>query len=205
MSTFDDAFDAERPLEPSCACGLHRSQAEHDHEARATFVAEAVASEDRRYEGVVNGAVIRALFPQDATRRAFLKTVGASTALAAIAQFLPLRSVADAFAQGAASAIEKKDLKVGFIPITCATPIIMAAPMGCAIMIGVPQVIGMKPTLRSFFSRAPPCANASVAVPSGKNWLIAASAVEAPTDCRKARRLASFGNIARTTADATTP
>ncbi len=25
---------------------------------------------------------------------------------------------------------EKKDLKVGFIPITCATPIIMAAPMG---------------------------------------------------------------------------
>ena len=25
---------------------------------------------------------------------------------------------------------EKKDLKVGFIPITCATPIIMAAPLG---------------------------------------------------------------------------
>ena len=32
------------------------------------------------------------------------------------------------FAQG--GALEKKDLKVGFIPITCATPIIMAAPMG---------------------------------------------------------------------------
>ena len=32
------------------------------------------------------------------------------------------------FAQG--GAIEKKDLKVGFIPITCATPIIMAQPMG---------------------------------------------------------------------------
>jgi nitrate/nitrite transport system substrate-binding protein len=130
MSTFDDAFDAGRPLKPSCPCGLHRSQAEHDHEARATFVAEAVASEDRRYEGVVNSAVMRALFPQDATRRAFLKAIGASTALAAISQFLPLRSATDAFAQGAASAIEKKDLKVGFIPITCATPIIMAAPMG---------------------------------------------------------------------------
>ena len=33
------------------------------------------------------------------------------------------------FAQGA-GAPEKKDLKVGFIPITCATPIIMAHPMG---------------------------------------------------------------------------
>ena len=32
------------------------------------------------------------------------------------------------FAQGGAP--EKKDLKVGFIPITCATPIIMAAPLG---------------------------------------------------------------------------
>ena len=60
-------------------------------------------------------------------------------------------------------------------------------------MMGVAQVIGMNPTLRSFFSSAPPCANTSVAVLSGKNWLSAASAVEAPTDLRKARRAASCG------------
>ncbi len=72
-------------------------------------------------------------------------------------------------------------------------------------MIGVAQVIGMKPTLRSFFSGAPASANASVAVLSGKNCEIAASAVEAPTDFRNARRAASLGNIARTTAEATTP
>jgi hypothetical protein len=72
-------------------------------------------------------------------------------------------------------------------------------------MIGVAQVIGMKPTLRSFFSGAPPCANNSVAVCSGKNCEMAASAVEAPTDFRKARRATSFGNIARITAEATTP
>jgi hypothetical protein len=72
-------------------------------------------------------------------------------------------------------------------------------------MIGVPQVIGMKPTLRSFFSIGPPCANTSVAVSSGKNCDSAASAVEAPTDLRKARRAASFGNTARITAEATTP
>jgi len=72
-------------------------------------------------------------------------------------------------------------------------------------MIGVAQVIGMKPTLRSFFSIAPPCANTSVAVLSGKSCESAASAVDAPTDLRNARRAASFGNTARITADATTP
>ena len=72
-------------------------------------------------------------------------------------------------------------------------------------MIGVAQVIGMKPTLRSFFSGVPVSAKASVAVFSGKNCDSAASAVEAPTDFRKARRAASFGNTARMTAEATTP
>ena len=72
-------------------------------------------------------------------------------------------------------------------------------------MIGVAQVIGMKPTLRSFFSGVPASAKASVAVLIGKNCEIAASAVDAPTDFRKARRAASFGNIARITAEATTP
>jgi hypothetical protein len=62
----------------------------------------------------------------------------------------------------------------------------------------------MKPTLRSFFSGTPPCANTSVAVASGKNCASEASAVEAPTDCRNARRAVSLGNSARMTADATT-
>src|ERR1700733_9439587 len=71
---------------------------------------------------------MRAVFPQDAARRAFLKSVGAATAVAALSQFFPLRTATEAFAEG--GPLEKKDLKVGFIPITCATPIIMAAPMG---------------------------------------------------------------------------
>src|SRR6201999_604426 len=89
----------------------------------------AVAStEEQRYQGVVASAVMRAMFPRDAARRAFLKSVGAATALAAVSQFFPLKTATDAFAQG--GPLEKKDLKVGFISITCATPIIMAAPMG---------------------------------------------------------------------------
>ena len=72
-------------------------------------------------------------------------------------------------------------------------------------MIGVAQVIGMNPTFRSFFSGAPvPWANSSVALSSGKNCKSAASAVEAPTDCRNARRAALPGKTARITAEATT-
>ncbi len=118
MSSFDDPFDADRPLRSQgCSCGAHSSQSEHDADTKSN------------YRRVVESAVVRALFPQDLQRRAFLKGVSVSTAMAAIAQFLPIGSVTDAFAQGA-GALEKKDLKVGFIPITCATPIIIAAPMG---------------------------------------------------------------------------
>jgi nitrate/nitrite transport system substrate-binding protein len=126
MSTFDDPFDACRRLRAGCACGRHVDQAEHDRAARLQCAG--AENPETRYQGVVASALMRALFPKDAGRRAFLKSVGASTALAALAQFFPLKAATEAFAQG--GAIEKKDLKVGFIPITCATPIIMAQPMG---------------------------------------------------------------------------
>jgi nitrate/nitrite transport system substrate-binding protein len=132
MSTFDDPLDSGNPLNRSgCACGRHINEIEHEREAAALQcvpVESAKASDEKRYEGVVASAVMRAVFPKDAARRAFLKSVGASTALAAVSQFFPLSSATEVFAQGAA--LEKSNLKVGFIPITCATPIIMAHPMG---------------------------------------------------------------------------
>src|SRR6267154_5021419 len=129
MSTFDNPFDPKRGLNRSgCACGRHVSQIEHERDAAPALQCTPVESEDRRYQGVVASAVMRAVFPQDAARRTFLKAVGSSTALAALSQFFPLGTATEVFAQG--GAIEKKALKVGFIPITCATPIIMAQPMG---------------------------------------------------------------------------
>src|SRR5689334_6182166 len=131
MSTFENPFDPHRRLH-GCSCGRHVNQGEHERDAaRQLHCAPAGsegASEDKRYEDVVASAVMRAVFPKDAARRACLKKVGTSTALAAISQFFPLKTATEVFAPGAA--IEKKDLKVGFIPITCATPIIMAHPMG---------------------------------------------------------------------------
>jgi nitrate/nitrite transport system substrate-binding protein len=132
MSTFDDPFDAERRLNRmGCVCGRHRSQGEHEQAQRqlqCAPVEPSVGSEENRYQDVVASAVMRAVFPQDRARRIFLKSVGASTALAALSQLFPLKTASEAFAQ--VGAPEKKDLKVGFIPITCATPIIMAHPMG---------------------------------------------------------------------------
>jgi nitrate/nitrite transport system substrate-binding protein len=130
MSTFDNPFDAKRELNSAgCSCGRHINQAEHERDSALQCAAvEAPESEEKRFEGVVASAVMRAMFPQDMARRAFLRSVGASTALAAISQFFPLKTATEVFAQGAP--LEKKDLKVGFIPITCATPIIMAHPMG---------------------------------------------------------------------------
>jgi nitrate/nitrite transport system substrate-binding protein len=131
MSTFDNPLDPSRSLHSAgCACGRHVSAAEHEHDAQLQRIpAERQnTSEDKRYENVVASAVMRAIFPQDAGRRQFLQSLGASTALAAVSQFFPLRVATEVFAAG--GPIEKKDLKVGFIPITCATPIIMAKPMG---------------------------------------------------------------------------
>jgi nitrate/nitrite transport system substrate-binding protein len=101
-------------LRPRCACGAHASQAEH-----------IAATEDQ----LVEQAVLRALVPDAVLRRRFLAAVGTGTALAALSTFFPLGAAKEAFAQGAGK-LEKTKLKVGFIPITCATPIIMAHPMG---------------------------------------------------------------------------
>ncbi|MBU0726098.1 MAG: ABC transporter substrate-binding protein [Alphaproteobacteria bacterium] len=119
----------ENPFDPTiklgCSCGQHASQSEHEKAEQRRIASQ----EEERDSRMVDAAILRAIFPQDATRRAFLQTVGASTALAAISQFFPLATAREAFAQGAGKP-EKTDLKVGFIPITCATPIIMAHPMG---------------------------------------------------------------------------
>jgi nitrate/nitrite transport system substrate-binding protein len=133
MSMFDNPFDSRKKLaRSSCPCGGHVSQIEHDRDAapalQCALVESRNESEEKRYEAVVASGVMRAMFPQDTARRTFLKSVGASTALAALSQFFPLKTATELFAAG--GPIEKKDLKVGFIPITCATPIIMAKPMG---------------------------------------------------------------------------
>lgn len=130
MSIFSNPFSGSPLFKKSggCSCGKHASQSEHDAEAVREANSVGAAGEDAQIRRVVEAGLMRALFPNDATRRAFVKAVGATTASAVLAQVFPLATATDVLASGGAP--EKKDLKVGFIPITCATPIIMAHPMG---------------------------------------------------------------------------
>ncbi|TAL10861.1 MAG: nitrate ABC transporter substrate-binding protein [Nitrospirae bacterium] len=87
-------------------------------------------SPEGRMADVVERAVLHGIFEgQERNRREFFKLVGGATALAIIEEILPLSRV-QAWAVDAAGKPEKTDLKVGFIPITCATPLIMAEPLG---------------------------------------------------------------------------
>ena len=72
--------------------------------------------------------VLRALFPSPALRLAFIRTVGPEQALNAVSEFLPLRPAMEAFA--GPSRPESECLKVGFVPVACATPLMLAHAMG---------------------------------------------------------------------------
>jgi nitrate/nitrite transport system substrate-binding protein len=86
-------------------------------------------TQEEMTDRVVENAVVRSVFGSELKRREFLRLVGSGAAMALLSSVFPL-SAAKALAQEKPGPIEKKDLKVGFIPITCATPIIMAEPMG---------------------------------------------------------------------------
>jgi nitrate/nitrite transport system substrate-binding protein len=127
-----DPYDAYRPLLSGCACGRHASASDHAREQDredAISTLKSRADDDESYlTRYVEAAMVKALFPQDSVRRKFLQAVGAGTAISAIQAVLPIGAM-QAMAQEPA-ALEKKDLKIGFIPITCATPLIMAHPLG---------------------------------------------------------------------------
>lgn len=134
MSEFFDPYNADRPLMMKCSCGRDHRAADHHAEAAADEAAQVLRrrSESAEFEAYSNAFIeatlVKAIFPHDAQRRHFLRAVGKNTAMAAIASVLPVASL-QAMAQEK-RALEKTDLKIGFIPITCATPLIMGHPLG---------------------------------------------------------------------------
>ncbi len=116
-SSLRDAYDPEVSLE-------HCSGKNTGHEHAAVL-----ETQESVIDRIVENAVIKAIFGgNDVSRRNFMKLVGASTAMSVLSSIFPM-DAAKAWAKEAPGPLEKKDLKIGFIPITCATPIIMADPM----------------------------------------------------------------------------
>ena len=120
MAGFKDPYDPNIDLS---GCGSHT--VEHGHAAADPV--ERSSDPEVLSQRFVESSLVRALFPQDAIRRRFIQAVGVNTAMAAISSLLPVGALT-AMAQDKAP-LEKKDLKIGFIPITCATPLIMAGPL----------------------------------------------------------------------------
>ncbi|MBI2587131.1 MAG: ABC transporter substrate-binding protein [Rhodospirillales bacterium] len=140
MGAFSDPFDPKKTLWSGCPCGMHGSLEEHNqaaaksrsqsHETQLARQAEPDSgSTEESMARVVESAVMKGIFGTDVNRRRFLQAVGSGTALAAISQVFPLEA-AKALAAETTGKLEKTKLKVGFVPITCATPIIMAHPLG---------------------------------------------------------------------------
>ena len=140
-------YSASKCFDPTChdaECVSVRQDAEakgHGDMARAIYThqqmmvkqnaePEASSLEDSMSRAV-ESAVMKGIFGTDMRRRAFLRAVGGGAA-AAVASVFPLeqaKAMAVELAQ-AGGKLEKTALNVGFVPITCATPIIMAHPMG---------------------------------------------------------------------------
>jgi len=111
-----------------CPCGGHSSMEEHRQALGGAMDSDAYDDEEDQVDRAVEMTVLKTLFPEPQTRRNFLKAVGAGTALAAISQAFPLGTAKAVAKEG--GELEKKDLTVGFVPITCTVPILLADAMG---------------------------------------------------------------------------
>ena len=83
MSEFFSPYDADRPLMLKCSCGQDHSEAEHHKELAASNATvelkrRSLTTEFEAYSNAfIEATLVKALFPQDAVRRKFLRAVGA--------------------------------------------------------------------------------------------------------------------------------
>lgn len=108
-----DASHHHRFIGSLCSCGAH---------APAQPTVEEAVTES------VQQALLHGLFPQPVLRRELLRTVGAGVIIGALSSILPIDTL-KAIAQERRP-LEKTKLAVGFLPITCAVPLIYGERLG---------------------------------------------------------------------------
>lgn len=139
VRSLDDPYSGDTDLRHGADCGCktcgghdhHATHpAHHDDAPAATATARDTLSSDQMLERAIESAVVRSVFGNnELSRRSFAKLLGSSTLAAAIASVFPM-DIAKAMLPETIGKPEKTKLKVGFVPITCATPIIMGKPLG---------------------------------------------------------------------------
>lgn len=147
-----DPYSADSSLNHTKSCECAACKNAHDHKSYSeTLEREAdtlassastkrteqghgdesvLSSSENIMERAIENAIVRGIFGHnDASRRRFIKAIGGGTLAAAISSVLPMGAI-KAAAMESSGKLEKKKLAIGFVPITCATPIIMAHPLG---------------------------------------------------------------------------
>ena len=133
VKSLGNPFDKNTDLRhgAGCSCSACTSVKLDSIAMESTVADKAVPdTSEAMLDRVVESALVRGVFGHhDPSRRAFLHALGGATLAGALGSILPLDSV-KAAVQESMGKPEKTKLKVGFVPITCATPIIMAHPLG---------------------------------------------------------------------------
>jgi nitrate/nitrite transport system substrate-binding protein len=100
-----------------CSCGCTSFEA-----------SEVLQNAEEAISRSIDDSLIAGLFPEPILRRQLLKSVGAATLLGALSSLLPIDAL-KAIAQER-KPLEKTKLAVGFLPITCAVPLIYGEKLG---------------------------------------------------------------------------
>jgi len=134
MSIFhQDPFNPDASLvhqhDASCSGHHDHDSCDSDCHSHPIEPAETKMSSEEAMSQAIETAVVKAVFGNsDLTRRRVLAAAGSGVVASIVKDLFPF-DTAKAMALEVGQ-IEKPDLSIGFIPITCATPIIMAEPMG---------------------------------------------------------------------------
>lgn len=125
VKSLNDPFSSKADLRHGAKCGCSACAPTSGIREESTL-----QSSEEMMERAIESAIVRSVFGHsDISRRSFMGLVGGGTAAAALASIFPMDK-AKAALLGTLGTPEKTNLNIGFVPITCATPIIMAQPLG---------------------------------------------------------------------------
>ncbi|MBF0563530.1 MAG: ABC transporter substrate-binding protein [Alphaproteobacteria bacterium] len=108
---------------PACECGPHSA---HDLSRHAGSSLDGMV--DGGMASLVQPTLVRAVFSGSLQRRHLLQTLGWAGAIALLKDLLPIASLEAMAAEK--KPLEKADLTLGFLPITCAAPLLLADQLG---------------------------------------------------------------------------
>jgi nitrate/nitrite transport system substrate-binding protein len=130
QSPQDDSLSADRRQTALEQAVFTSAAPQHNASLPAGADDEVFGSPEAIMDRAIESAVVRSVFGHnEMSRRSFLGLIGSGTAAALLGSLFPMEAAKAALKEGMGK-LEKSKLDVGFVPITCATPIIMAHPMG---------------------------------------------------------------------------